>query len=113
MTAPPDAGPTIVGAAPVTNIEVQRLPGIGVRYELSTGSGDHVVVVERRDGRGLLGVRRADADHLDHVIELDRDEATALGAALIRTRFTAAGEDQRCTEARTRRTHHAIRSHDS
>lgn len=70
-------------------ISEQRLPGVGTRYELDIGGGEHVVVVERRDGRRLLGVRRENSDHLEHVIEIDRDHATALGVALTHTRFTA------------------------
>lgn len=70
-------------------IHEEQLPGIGTRYELDIGDDDQVVVVERRDGRRLLGVRRQGADHLEHVVELDRERAAALGAALIRTRFAA------------------------
>lgn len=55
------------------------LPGIGVRYQLTTAEGRQLGVVVRRDGnRDLLLYDAADPDSCRYDIELTPDESRAL-----------------------------------
>jgi TrkA domain protein len=61
-----------------------NLPGIGVRYDVSTRAGGRFAVVVRRDGRYELGVYDdpQDADACRTVMSLQEDEAEALAGIL-------------------------------
>lgn len=60
------------------------LPGVGTRYDLTTGGGNHVSVVVHQDGRRFLGFHDPDDDdNCTNSVPLDPDEAAALGHLLI------------------------------
>lgn len=68
------------------------LPGVGVRYEFPTKSGDNVGIVARRDGEfDVICFRAADPDAAENLFTLDREQAEALadilGAPRIVERF--------------------------
>ncbi|HSK25900.1 MAG TPA: cation:proton antiporter regulatory subunit [Jiangellales bacterium] len=68
------------------------LPGVGIRYEFATRSGDRVGVVARRDGAvELLVYELADPDAGRTLLRLTEDEAETvaelLGAPRIAERF--------------------------
>ncbi|KNC18185.1 potassium transporter TrkA [Arthrobacter sp. RIT-PI-e] len=65
------------------NVIETRLPGIGVRREIVTGSGRRVGIVEQRDGDLDLIISRAgDPDACVASIPLTPEEATAIGELL-------------------------------
>ncbi|MDQ1687980.1 MAG: TrkA domain protein [Frankiaceae bacterium] len=66
------------------DIRETSLPGIGVRYDLSTRAGGRLAVVVRRDGRYELGVYDdpRDEDLCRTVLALQDDEADALAGIL-------------------------------
>lgn len=59
------------------------LPGVGVRHEFTTSNGQRVAVISHRSGRQELAVyRRDDPDACSTFLELDGDDAAALGGIL-------------------------------
>lgn len=65
------------------NVIETRLPGIGVRREIVTGSGRRVGIVEQRDGDLDLIISKAgDPDTCVASIPLTPEEATAIGELL-------------------------------
>lgn len=69
-----------------TRVSEQVLPGIGIRYEIDLGTGEHLYVVASRDGHRQIGVRQDD-DNDSHVV-LDQQTAVAVAALLLGARFT-------------------------
>jgi TrkA domain protein len=68
------------------------LPGVGIRYELATRAGRHLVVVVHRDGDvQLCAYDSEDPDEARDRLDLQGDEAIAiaelLGAARVTQRF--------------------------
>jgi TrkA domain protein len=69
-------------------IERTELPGIGTRYDVMTTNGRRIGVVARRDGERELAIfEEDDPDACRSLVQLSREEATALsevlGAALV------------------------------
>lgn len=65
------------------------LPGVGVRYDLTTTDGDHLGVVARRNGNFELVVYdRRDPDRVRHSMRLDEEAAEALAQILGAPRIT-------------------------
>ena len=65
------------------NITEVPLPGVGVRHEFTSSTGDRLAVVSHRNGRREIAVyRRDDPDACRTVLELDADDAAALGTVL-------------------------------
>lgn len=65
------------------------LPGVGVRYELRTSSGQLLGIVMRRDGAADIGVYdRQDPDQARDVIQLDSREVDAVAEILGAPRLT-------------------------
>jgi len=72
------------------------LPGIGVRYEFTSESGDHVGVVVRRDGkRDVALYDRQDPDSCKGTMELSEGDASKLAELLGGTNITARLESLR------------------
>jgi TrkA domain protein len=72
------------------------LPGIGVRHEFVTRSGDRLAVVTRRDGRRELVVYdQSDPDATRASVELARDESAAMVELLGGSQVTERLEDLR------------------
>jgi TrkA domain protein len=74
------------------------LPGIGVRYELTTAAGDPLGVVVRRDGRRQIVVYdRSDPDRTRASLSLAPSEASALvellGGSKVTERLAALRQD--------------------
>lgn len=66
------------------------LPGIGVRYEFQSESGDHVGVVVRRDGkRDFALYDREDPDSCKGTVELSEGDASKVAELLGGTNITA------------------------
>ena len=66
------------------------LPGIGVRYEFQSESGDHVGVVVRRDGkRDIALYDREDPDSCKGTVELSEGDASKVAEMLGGTNITA------------------------
>lgn len=66
------------------------LPGIGVRYEFTAESGDHVGVVVRRDGkRDVALYDRQDPDSCRGTMELSEGDASKVAELLGGTNITA------------------------
>lgn len=66
------------------------LPGIGVRYEFTSESGDHVGVIVRRDGkRDVALYDRVDPDSCKGTMELSEGDAGKLAELLGGTNITA------------------------
>lgn len=66
------------------------LPGIGVRYEFQSESGDHVGVVVRRDGkRDFALYDREDPDSCTGTVELSEGDASKVAELLGGTNITA------------------------
>ncbi len=62
--------------------EVQ-LPGVGVRYEFTSGRGERIAVVAHRGGRQDLALYDArDADTSRTILELDSEDAATLASIL-------------------------------
>ena len=67
------------------------LPGVGVRHEFMSATGQRVAVVSHRGGRREISVyRRDDPDACTSVLELDGDDAAALGTILGAPKMAAA-----------------------
>jgi TrkA domain protein len=72
------------------------LPGIGVRHEFTTKSGERVGVVTRRDGRReVLLYDRWDPDSCRDTVELTPEEAATMVELLGGSRVTERLEDLR------------------
>jgi TrkA domain protein len=72
------------------------LPGIGVRHEFTTKSGERVGVVTRRDGRReLLLYDREDPDSCRESVELASEEAATMVELLGGSQVTERLEDLR------------------
>jgi TrkA domain protein len=72
------------------------LPGVGVRHEFNTKSGERVGVVTRRDGRrDLLLYDRWDLDACRDTVELTPEEAATMVELLGGSRVTERLEDLR------------------
>ena len=68
---------------PPSRIQTTALPGVGVRYELTTRGGARLGVVAHRHGRrDLLVYDRADPDAARESVPLTGAESTALAALL-------------------------------
>lgn len=80
-------------------IREQRLPGIGQRYEFAIDGNERVVVVAQRDGRRDIGVLRSGSDQVEQLVQLDQDQAVALGAMLTGARFSIDTSDDDRIEA--------------
>lgn len=64
------------------------LPGIGLRYDLVTASGQHVSVVVHNDGRRFLGFHTPeDDDECQASVPLGQNEAAALAQLLVPERI--------------------------
>lgn len=60
-----------------------KLPGVGVRHEFETDSGQHVGVLVHHDGRReILVYDQADADACSSVVELSHDDTRTLNELL-------------------------------
>lgn len=68
-------------------IREQRLPGIGQRYEFDLHDDRRLIVIATRDGGRWVGVAEGDADDVP-MLELDREQATMLGALLLGAHFS-------------------------
>lgn len=71
-----------------------HLPGVGVRYDVTTAAGDRVgVLIHRLGRRELLVYDRVDPDACVVTVRLDPDEARTLaemfGAALVSSQVSA------------------------
>jgi TrkA domain protein len=72
------------------------LPGVGVRHEFTTKSGERVGVVTRRDGRReVLLYDRWDPDSCRETVELTPEEAATMVELLGGSRVTERLEDLR------------------
>jgi TrkA domain protein len=59
------------------------LPGVGIRHEFTSSTGQRIAVVSYRSGRREIAVyRRDDPDASSSVLELDDDDATTLSTLL-------------------------------
>ena len=68
-------------------IEETQLPGVGLRHDLATRSGERLGVITHRTGRRELVIYdRGDPDASRNVIRLDEDEGHALAEVLGGTR---------------------------
>ena len=66
-----------------TELRETRLPGVGVKYTLTTADGKRLAVILHTDGlREIYEFARADDEEPHAVIRLDDDEARQLGAVL-------------------------------
>ena len=67
----------------MAEIAETQLPGVGVRYEFSTASGERVGVLSHRSGhRELVVYARNDPDRSTTVIHLSPDDTRTLGEIL-------------------------------
>ena len=68
-----------------------RLPGVGVRHEFTTASGERVAVLSHRSGRRELVVYdRTDPDAATTVLHLDREDTRTLADILGPTQVSEA-----------------------
>ena len=70
------------------HIREQRLPGIGLRYELDVDAGRKLTVVVQYEGRREVGLGSRLADEPDAVVSLSEEQAVALSALLSGARFS-------------------------
>ncbi len=74
---------------PAVDLEETLLPGVGVRYELRTRSGQSLGVVVSREGGAEISVYdRRDPDRATGILRLDPEEADALAEVLGAPRLT-------------------------
>jgi TrkA domain protein len=67
----------------LTKIEETRLPGVGVRHDFMTGSGDRIGVLAHRSGdRELLIYDRRDPDRCSRTVRLDEHDSRTLAELL-------------------------------
>lgn len=70
------------------DIEEFPLPGVGVRYELTTRSGKRVGIVSHRSGRREILVQDPrDPDSFQRMLELTQEEAQTFSEALVASRI--------------------------
>jgi TrkA domain protein len=75
----------------MAKITETRLPGVGVRHEFVTSSGQRIAIVSLRSGRRELAVyRRDDPDACTTVLELDPEDTAVLAEILGAPQVTAA-----------------------
>jgi TrkA domain protein len=73
----------------MSEVEEFRLPGVGIRYEFTTRTGDRLAVVSHRSGRREVFVADpADPDAFREVTDLSEDESRTLAELLGGTRVT-------------------------
>ena len=73
----------------MTDVSESRLPGVGMRYEFLTRSGDRLAVVAHRSGRrDVYRADRNDPDAYHEVLELTDDESRTLSELLGGSRVT-------------------------
>lgn len=78
------------------NVYEQPLPGLGQRFDLELDQHHTVTVIALRDGRRQLSHHATGEDTPHALIDLDRDQATTVGALLLGAQFsidTAAGAE--------------------
>ncbi len=74
---------------PAVDLEETLLPGVGIRYELKTRSGELLGVVVSREGTAEISVDdRRDPDRAIGMLHLDPEEAEALAEVLGAPRLT-------------------------
>lgn len=67
----------------MTEVTETQLPGVGVRHEFATASGERVAVLSHRTGRREIAVYdRADPDACSTVLHLSHDDARTLADLL-------------------------------
>jgi TrkA domain protein len=67
----------------MTEVTETQLPGVGVRHEFSTTSGERLAVLSHRTGRREIAVYdRADPDKCSTVLHLSPDESHTLAELL-------------------------------
>lgn len=64
------------------HLQETRLPGIGVRYGLTTAHGDRIVIILHNDGTREIYAFPRGAESPGAVISIDDEEARQLGALL-------------------------------
>ncbi len=75
----------------MAKITETRLPGVGVRHEFISSSGQRIAVVSLRSGRRELAVYRSDdPDACTTVLELDPEDTAVLAEILGAPQVTAA-----------------------
>ena len=75
----------------MTNVEQTRLPGVGVRHDFSTRSGQRIGVIAHRVGhRELILYAEDDPDRVAETVRLTDDDAQTLAELLGASRVTAA-----------------------
>lgn len=77
------------------DVEVRRrdLPGLGKQFELGCASGGRVAVVIQNNGARHLYTFEPDEDGASGALQLDEDQARALGAILAGVYFQPTGGD--------------------
>jgi TrkA domain protein len=67
----------------VAEVSETNLPGVGARFDVTTGAGDRVSVLVHRSGRREVALyRRDDPDACLAVLHLSPDEASTVGQLL-------------------------------
>jgi TrkA domain protein len=67
----------------MTEVTETRLPGVGVRHEFTTTSGERLAVLSHRTGRREIAVYdKSDPDRCSTVLHLSRDETHTLAELL-------------------------------
>jgi TrkA domain protein len=67
----------------MTDVRETNLPGVGIRYEFTTGDGRRLGVVHHRTGRRELVVYdRDDPDTVEETVRLNEDESRTLAEML-------------------------------
>ncbi|MCG7382333.1 MULTISPECIES: hypothetical protein [unclassified Paenibacillus] len=65
------------------NIRECPLPGIGVKYQFDTKSGNQLVIIKHEDGRReLFSVDPSDQEELTLIAELEDDECVTLSGLI-------------------------------
>lgn len=73
----------------MTDIKETRLPGVGIRFDFPTQSGDLIVVVNHHSGRvEVLLCSEDDVDACHEVLRLAKEDAKALAEVLGQSRVT-------------------------
>jgi TrkA domain protein len=73
----------VVGGSMPVDLKETRLPGVGVKWSMTTARGSRVTVIQHNDGdREVYIHRRARDEDPAVVLELHDDEARQLGALL-------------------------------
>jgi TrkA domain protein len=75
----------------MTEVRETHLPGVGVRHEFDTESGDHVGVIVHRDGRREIVVYdSADPDACSSLVDLSADDTRTMSELLGASQVTEA-----------------------